>query len=113
MKEYYVRWGNGGNCLDRTDYLTKEQCEKAYNKIKLNGKITWKEMWCDEDTDSDGDTEYLLKEEEVTKSFDICIEKNNTFSVKGYINGIELKAIKEKLGNIEKYPIGKKIKVYI
>lgn len=36
-----------------------------------------------------------------------------TISISGFVVSSELKAIKEKLGNIDKYPIGKKITVYI
>lgn len=41
--EYYVRWGVDGHCLDRSDYMTRKEAEKFYNKIKLSEKITWKE----------------------------------------------------------------------
>lgn len=34
-----------------------------------------------------------------------------TIAIKGLILSAELKAIKEKLGDIDKYPIGKKLKV--
>lgn len=36
---------------------------------------------------------------------------SKTIAIKGLIIGSELKAIKEKLGDINQYPIGKKIKV--
>ena len=36
-----------------------------------------------------------------------------TIAISGFVIGSELKAIKEKLGDIDKYPIGKKITVYI
>lgn len=44
MDNYYVRYGNGSTTLDRTDYDTLEKIKKAYDKIKLNTEITWKEL---------------------------------------------------------------------
>ena len=51
------------------------------------------------------------------KSYQIEIVKScngeKTIQVSGLILSAELKAIKEKLGDINNYPIGKKIKVRI
>lgn len=46
---------------------------------------------------------------EIVKSFN----GGKTIAISGLILSAELKAIKEKLGDINKYPIGKKIKISI
>ena len=44
MDDYVVRFGNDNGYVERSDYMPKEQAEKFYNKIKLNIRITWKEL---------------------------------------------------------------------
>ena len=44
MDDYVVRFGNDNGYVERSDYMTKEQAEKFYNKIKLSMRITWKEL---------------------------------------------------------------------
>jgi hypothetical protein len=39
-----VRFGNDNGYVERSDYMSKEQAEKFYNKIKLDIKTTWKEL---------------------------------------------------------------------
>ena len=43
MDDYVVRYGND-NGVDRSDYMSKGQAEKFYNKIELNARTTWKEL---------------------------------------------------------------------
>ena len=66
--DYYVRYGGDGfmDC-NRTEYLTKRQAEKEYEKIKLNTKTTWKELWYEPLDEEEG--QHLIKQEEV-KVFD-------------------------------------------
>ena len=44
MDDYVVRYGNDNGYVERSDYMSKEQAEKFYNKIKLNIRTTWKEL---------------------------------------------------------------------
>ena len=44
MNDYVVRFGNDNGYVERSDYMSKEQAEKFYNKIKLNIRTTWKEL---------------------------------------------------------------------
>jgi hypothetical protein len=44
MDDYVVRFGNDSERIERSDYMSKEQAEKFYNRIKLNMRITWKEL---------------------------------------------------------------------
>lgn len=44
MDDYVVRFGNDSERIERSDYMSKEQAEKFYNKIKLNMRTTWKEL---------------------------------------------------------------------
>ena len=44
MDDYVVRFGNEMGYVERSDYISKEQAEKFYNKIKLNIRTTWKEL---------------------------------------------------------------------
>ena len=44
MDDYVVRYGNDNGYVERSDYMTKTQEEKFYNKIELNTRITWKEL---------------------------------------------------------------------
>lgn len=44
MNDYVVRYGNDSGYVERSDYMSKEQAEKFYNKIKLNIRATWKEL---------------------------------------------------------------------
>ena len=44
MDDYVVRFGNDGGYVERSDYMSKEQAEKFYNKIKLDIRTTWKEL---------------------------------------------------------------------
>lgn len=44
MDDYVVRFGNNNGYVERSDYMSKEQAEKFYNKIKLNIRTTWKEL---------------------------------------------------------------------
>ena len=44
MNDYVVRYGNDNGYVERSDYMSKEQAEKFYNKIKLNIRTTWKEL---------------------------------------------------------------------
>lgn len=36
MDDYVVRYGNDNEYVDRSDYMSKGQAEKFYNKIELN-----------------------------------------------------------------------------
>ena len=42
--DYVVRYGNDREHVERSDYMSKEQAEKLYNRIKLNIRVTWKEL---------------------------------------------------------------------
>ena len=44
MDDYVVRFGNDKGYVERSDYMSKEQAEKLYNKIKLDIRTTWKEL---------------------------------------------------------------------
>lgn len=44
MNDYVVRFGNDNGYVERSDYMSKEQAEKFYNKIELNTRTTWKEL---------------------------------------------------------------------
>lgn len=44
MDDYVVRYGNDIGYVDRSDYMSKGQAEKFYNKIELNTRTTWKEL---------------------------------------------------------------------
>lgn len=44
MNDYIVRFGNDSGYVERSGYMSKEQAEKFYNKIKLNIIVTWKEL---------------------------------------------------------------------
>ena len=44
MDDYVVRYGNDNGYVERSDYMTKTQAEKFYNKIELNTETTWKEL---------------------------------------------------------------------
>lgn len=44
MNDYVVRFGNDSGYVEHSDYMSKEQAEKFYNKIKLNIRATWKEL---------------------------------------------------------------------
>ena len=44
MDDYVVRFGNDNEWVERSDYMSKEQAEKFYNKIELSTRITWKEL---------------------------------------------------------------------
>ena len=44
MDNYVVRYGNDNEYVDRSDYMSKGQAEKFYNKIELNTVTTWKEL---------------------------------------------------------------------
>lgn len=44
MEDYVVRFGNDEGYVERSDYMSKEQAEKFYNKIKLSIRTTWKEL---------------------------------------------------------------------
>lgn len=45
MNDYVVRFGNDNGYVERSDYMSKEQAEKFYNKIKLDIiTTTWKEL---------------------------------------------------------------------
>ena len=44
MEDYVVRFGNDEGYGERSDYMSKEQAEKFYNKIKLSIRTTWKEL---------------------------------------------------------------------
>ena len=44
MNDYVVRFGNDNGYVERSDYMSKEQAEKFYNKIELSIRITWKEL---------------------------------------------------------------------
>ena len=44
MDDYVVRFGNNNGYVERSDYMSKEQAEKLYNKIKLDIRTTWKEL---------------------------------------------------------------------
>lgn len=44
MEDYVVRFGNDKGYVERSDYMSKEQAEKFYNKIKLSIRTTWKEL---------------------------------------------------------------------
>lgn len=44
MNDYVVRFGNDNGYVDRSEYMSKEQAEKFYNKIKLDIRTTWKEL---------------------------------------------------------------------
>lgn len=44
MDDYVVRFGNDNSYVKRSDYMSKEQAEKFYNKIKLSMMVTWKEL---------------------------------------------------------------------
>lgn len=42
--DYVVRFGNDSGYVERSNYMSKEQAEKFYNKIRLNIRATWKEL---------------------------------------------------------------------
>ena len=44
MNDYVVRFGNDNGYINRSDYMSKEQAEKFYNKIELSTRMTWKEL---------------------------------------------------------------------
>lgn len=44
MEDYVVRFGNDKGYVERSDYMSREQAEKFYNKIELDIKTTWKEL---------------------------------------------------------------------
>lgn len=44
MDDYVVRFGNDNGYVERSYYMSKEQAEKFYNKIKLDIRTTWKEL---------------------------------------------------------------------
>ena len=44
MNDYVVRFGNDNGYIERSDYMSKEQAEKFYNKIELSTRTTWKEL---------------------------------------------------------------------
>lgn len=44
MDDYVVRFGNDNGYVERSDYMSKGQAEKLYNKIELNTRTTWKEL---------------------------------------------------------------------
>ena len=44
IDDYVVRYGNDNEYVDRSDYMSKGQAEKFYNKIELNTRTTWKEL---------------------------------------------------------------------
>ena len=44
MDDYVVRFGNDNGYVERSDYMSKEQAEKFYKKIKLSIGTTWKEL---------------------------------------------------------------------
>ena len=44
MNDYVVRFGNDNGYVERSDYMSKEQAEKFYNKIELSTRTTWKEL---------------------------------------------------------------------
>lgn len=44
MDDYVVRFGNDIGYVERSDYMSKEQAERFYNKIKLDIRTTWKEL---------------------------------------------------------------------
>lgn len=44
MDDYVVRFGNDNDHVERSDYMSKEQAEKFYDKIKLSMRVTWKEL---------------------------------------------------------------------
>ena len=44
MNDYVVRFGNDNGWVERSDYMSKEQAEKFYNKIELSTRTTWKEL---------------------------------------------------------------------
>lgn len=44
MDDYVVRYENDNGYVDRSEYMSKEQAEKFYNKIELNTVTTWKEL---------------------------------------------------------------------
>lgn len=44
MNDYVVRCGNDNGYVERSDYMSKEQAEKFYNKIELSTRTTWKEL---------------------------------------------------------------------
>ena len=44
MNDYVVRYGNDNGYVERSDYMSKEQAERFYNKIELNTRTTWKEL---------------------------------------------------------------------
>ncbi len=44
QNDYVVRYGNDSGYVERSDYMSKEQAEKFYNRIKLNIRVTWKEL---------------------------------------------------------------------
>ena len=43
----------------------------------------------------------------------IQLDGRKTISVKGFVLSYELEAIKQKLGDINKYPVGKKLKIQV
>ena len=43
-EKFAIQWFNDNGYVERSDYMSKEQAEKFYNKIKLDIKTTWKEL---------------------------------------------------------------------
>lgn len=69
-EDYFVRYGN--QIPNRSYYVSLVEAEKIYNKIKLDEKITWKEL-IHEPIEED-DTQYIIKQDEV-KVLDLGICK--------------------------------------
>ena len=63
MDDYVVRYGNDIGYVDRSDYMSKGQAEKFYNKIELNTRTTWKELL--HEPLEDGNVQEIIKSDSV------------------------------------------------
>ena len=63
MDDYVVRYGNDHGYVDRSDYMSKGQAEKFYNKIELNTRTTWKELL--HEPLEDGNVQEIIKSDSV------------------------------------------------
>ena len=63
MDDYVVRYGNDIRYVDRSDYMSKGQAEKFYNKIELNTRTTWKELL--HEPLEDGNVQEIIKSDSV------------------------------------------------
>lgn len=62
-EDYYVKCGESSACVYRSFYISKKEAEKEFNKIQLDDKVTWKELWFEPLEEQE--KQILIKDEEV------------------------------------------------